>query len=164
MTNRNAQWNSIQQDIEITPDDAGLELTTSLYMKIDDGIVPNWDPNEISSINAQIRIDHSEGSTYLNCLFGCAVPDGQWNFMQANCDPVPDGLSDITSTNFFISGLVANSGPLDFYVDDVKLGPFQRDRSWIPDANLRIEDIRKRDLLIDIENRNDINHIKEQIL
>ena len=84
--------------------------------------------------------------------------------MQANCDPVPDGLSDITSTNFFISGLVANSGPLDFYVDDVKLGPFQRDRSWIPDANLRIEDIRKRDLLIDIENRNDINHIKEQIL
>ena len=83
--------------------------------------------------------------------------------MEANCDPIPDGLSDITQSNFYISGLVAESGPLDFYIDDVKLGPFQRDRSWVPDANLRIEDIRKRDLLIDIQNRQDIDHIKELI-
>ena len=92
-------------------------------------------------------------------MFGCLVPDDKWDKLQANCDPIPSGLTGITQSIFYLSGLVGENGPVDFYVDDVKLGPFQRDRSWIPDANLRIEDIRKRDLVIDISGRNDIDSI-----
>ena len=49
--------------------------------------------------------------------------------------------------------------PVDFYIDDIKLAPFVRDRSWVPDANLRIEDIRKRDLRIDISGREDVDKV-----
>ena len=49
--------------------------------------------------------------------------------------------------------------PVDFYIDDIKLAPFVRDRSWVPDANLRIEDIRKRDLMIDISEREDVDKV-----
>ena len=80
--------------------------------------------------------------------------------MQGNCDPIPTGLSDITQAYFYISGLLSENDRIDFYIDDVKLSAFQRDRSWVPDANLRIEDIRKRDLSINIQGREDVDHIK----
>ena len=48
---------------------------------------------------------------------------------------------------------------MDYYVDDVKLDWFVRDQSWVPAANLRIDDIRKIDLEINTAGRDDVSSI-----
>ena len=61
LTNRNAAWHSVLQDIDISPEDAGLELSTSFYMKIDNNAVSDWAPNKISSVNVsetEFYFDH----------------------------------------------------------------------------------------------------------
>ena len=51
LSGRTADWSSILQYIDISPDDAGLELATSFYIKIDDNAVSDWVPSKISSLS-----------------------------------------------------------------------------------------------------------------
>ena len=162
LTSRTASWNSISQIIPLDDSYIGTRLTTSFYVKIDLDAVPNWNPAKLSGTNAQIRIDFDQSAdpTYLNCIFGCSYPDGEWQYMESNCDPIPTGLGSIVNARYYISGLADDTGNfLDYYIDNVKLDTFSRDRSWINAANLRIDDIRKVDLNIGMTNRADVAQV-----
>ena len=81
--------------------------------------------------------------------------------MESNCAPIPTGLGSVVSARFYISGLADDSGNfLDYYIDNVKLDTFSRDRSWLNSANLRIDQIRKVDLNIGLTNRDDVAHVR----
>lgn len=53
-------------------------------------------------------------------------------------------------SEFFIAGADAD---LDMYVDNVTLATFQRPKDWVPAANLRIDELRKMNVIM---NRDDL--------
>ena len=56
-------------------------------------------------------------------------------------------MTTLYQSEFFVAG--ADAG-MDIYVDGVTLDKFQRNRDWVPAANLRINELRKMN--VNIEN------------
>ena len=73
------------------------------------------------------------------------IPDGQWRQYhsvfniqeEANEDSVTVGK--INSIKYYITGPGAG---VDIYLDGVQFNYYERDRSWVPGANLRINELR----------------------
>ena len=166
VTGRTASWSGLHIDMPMDQSYVGGDTTTrfltlSFYFKMDAGDMDSWVPGDMTAPKAQIKIRNTENQvTYKNCLFACGIPDGQWQHWEANCDPIEDNLGLIDTATLFISGLEHRDGTfMDYYVDDVKLDWFVRDQSWVPAANLRIDDIRKIDLEINTAGRGDVASI-----
>ena len=166
VTGRTSAWAGLHIDMPMDQSYVGGDTTTrfltlSFYFKMDSGDMNSWVPGDITSPKAQIKIKNTDSQTmYRNCLFACGVPDGLWQHWEANCDPLDDSLGTIETATLFISGLEHKDGTfMDYYVDDVKLDWWARDQSWVPAANLRIDDIRKIDLEINTAGRTDVASI-----
>ena len=166
ISGRTAAWGGLYIDMPLDQSYVGGDTTTrflqlSFSFKMDEGDMENWVPGDMSSPKAQIKIKNTEGQTnYINCLFACGIPDGQWQQWESNCDPIEDNVGSVETATLFISGLEHKDGTfMDYYVDDVKLDWWTRDQSWIQAANLRIDDIRKIDLKINTAGRADVASI-----
>ena len=82
------------------------------------------------------------------------VPNGEWHHFSGNCY-LPSDLTTMYRSVFIIAGADAK---LDMYIDNVTLAPYQRPRDWVPAANLRIDELRKMNVIMDRADLRCINH------
>ena len=91
--------------------------------------------------------DGVEVTTQHQCHKACMIPDGKWRQYHATCnlalaiqdDPDVEKVGTVKSIRWSVTG-PANG--IDIYMDDVFVGVYERNRDWVPGANLRIEELR----------------------
>ena len=81
----------------------------------------------------------------MRCYEGCIIPDGKWRQYQTTCNiqEKADANGVTLGTVTALDWRMYNPLPeVDLFMDDVQISYFERDRSWVPGANMRIEELR----------------------
>ena len=114
-------------------------------------------------LNVGIRIIHvpfsdsKQRTTYLFCGGGCILTDNQWREFSATCeiDKMVRDDSNIEQIGKLIGAEIEIGSPgmgFDWYIDNVRVKYYERNRDWVAGANLRIEEFRTRPVNLVVSN------------
>jgi len=150
VSERTADYEGWEHYIEVNDYTINSDIEFSYKMKQDGG--------EQYKSSGKLVVQHGGGASYISCVSSCHVPNDDWMIVGGRCNIADDNednidLGSISSIKVSISGTASETGAAlpNLYLDDVSVKLYERDLSWVPTAEQRINFFRKIAVDFDVQ-------------
>ena len=148
--NRTADYAGLDHNIAVNEQTKNSDIEISYKMR--------QDSDKQYQSTGTLVVSHGSGTSYIICVSSCHVANDDWLTVGGRCNIALDNLENIdlntiSSIRLSIHGKGSEFGVSlpNIYIDDVSVKIYERDLSWVPAADQRIDFFRKIGVYFDVQ-------------